>query len=189
MVGFDEPVVVNHAAKGSDIDEAVEELPVLAAEAANPGFRRGDGQRDEKEKPGKADSDEGTFGDVLEHGGEVKSLVRADIGEEVQANIEEGEKAEHAAEANEIREIQEPAKRGNREGNEEKAKGPIAGRVLKKGDGFRANIGRKIAATEQSERSPSEIAERDKAEEEDNRLRPATDEELAKGAIHVSSIS
>ena len=42
VIGFDEPVVVDDAAEGRDVDETVEGLPVFAAEPADPAFRRRD---------------------------------------------------------------------------------------------------------------------------------------------------
>src|SRR2546426_629710 len=44
-VGVDQPVVVNHAADGSKIDGAMEQLPALAADTPNPARRGGNRQR------------------------------------------------------------------------------------------------------------------------------------------------
>ena len=47
-VGFDEHVVVEHAADGDHIDEAVETLPAPPAEPFDHRVRRGDGERHEQ---------------------------------------------------------------------------------------------------------------------------------------------
>ena len=58
-----------------------------------------------KNEGGKAYGDERALVDVLPHGGEVEALVRAKIGEEMQAGVEEGEETEHAAKTNEFGEL------------------------------------------------------------------------------------
>jgi len=143
MIGFNEPIVVDHAAESADVDEPVQRLPALAAQAANPtsggGQRKGDQQYEAEEPHG----DKGPLGHILPHAAEIESLVRPNVGEEVQANVEESEQAEHAAEANEVGKLQELAERRDGEGDEQEAQRPITGEVLDEFD----RIGGEFAVT------------------------------------------
>ena len=180
MVGFNEPIVVDYAADGRDIDKAVEHLPVLAAETTDPTCSGSDCEGNQENKRGEADGDEGTLGDVFEHAGEIEGLVGTDVGEEVQADVGEGEEAEHAAKANEVRKIEESAQRRDSESDEEEAEGPIACEVLEEFHG----IGTELAV----EGARGKEAKRRKTRGEGNGLGPIGGKDLAEGGAHVSSI-
>jgi hypothetical protein len=98
-------------------------------------------------------------------------LVRSDVGEEVQANIEESEEAQHAAEADQVREIKKFSKRRNREREDEEAERPIAGSMLNEFDGIRAETRMK--------RTPEERSEGDQTDEEEGGFGPLAGEERA----------
>src|SRR6516225_5339741 len=100
---------MNHATDGGNIDGAMENLPAAAAEAADPAFRGSNGQGNQQNKTKEAHGDVAAFFDVLPHSGETKRLVRTDVGEKMQADVEESKQAEHAAEADEFGKIQELA--------------------------------------------------------------------------------
>ncbi len=181
MVGFDQPVVVDHAAQGADVDQSMQGLPAFATEAANPTFCRGKRQGDEEYEPEKTDGDERALGHVFPHAAQIEGLVGPNVGEKMQANVEKGEEAEHAAEADEIGKIQQPAKWRNGEGDEQEAEGPIAGEMLDKFDG----VGGEPAVA----RTPGEVGEWRKGEKKDKDLRAPVEEGLAEGIAHVSNIS
>jgi predicted nuclease with RNAse H fold len=179
VIGFDEPIVVNDAANCRNVDEAMKQLPTLAAEATNPVFRGSEGEWNQQEETEKADGNERALVDVFPHAAKVKGLIGTEIGKEVEADIEEGEKSEHATKANEVGELEEFAEGSDGEGDEEEADGPVAGKVLHEFDGIGGELAIKATC--------SEKAERGKASEENEGLGPFAGEELAELA-HVSSI-
>ena len=83
------------------VDELVELVPALAAEAFNGSGGGGEREWDE-EQPGEyAYGDEAAFGYVLQDGVGIEASVEADVGDQVDGRVEEGEKAEQAAEFDE----------------------------------------------------------------------------------------
>ena len=179
VVGLHEPIIMNDAAKGRDVDEAMEELPTLAAEATNPVLSGSDSERNQQDETEKADGDEGTLVDVFPHAVKVEGLVGAEIGQEVKADVEKGEKSEHAAKTNEVGELEEFAEGSDGERDEEKAEGPVAGEMLHEFDG----IGGELAVVSACGEDPK----RRKAREENDGLGPFAGEKLAESE-HVSSI-
>ena len=167
---------MDDAAESRDVDKPVKGLPVLASKAANPAGCGSDRKGDQEKKTGESDGDKGAFGDVFEHSSEAKSLIGTDIREEMQANVEEGKEAEHAAETNEIREVKELAQGGNGEGDQQETKGPITGKMLQKLDG----IGAKLTVVSAS----GEKSEGRSAGEEHHRFRPFCGKDLADGGGH-----
>ena len=87
----------------------------------------------------------------------------------MEAGVEKGEEAEHAAKANEIGELEEFAKRRDAESEDEEAERPIAGGVLNELDGICAEIC--------GESAPDEDAERDEAQKKDGNFGPLVGEE------------
>jgi len=189
VVRFDEPVIVDDTTESSKIDETVEGLPVPAAKTADPAFSGRDGQGDQQQKTSETDSDKRSLADIFEHASEVKRLIRADIGEEVEAHAEKGKQAQHAAQANKIREVKELPDRSDGEGDQKKAKSPIAGEMLKESDGLGANVGGQRKSSQQSHHSPGDVAEGNQAEKKYDDFRPRALQELAQGITHVSNIS
>lgn len=181
MIGFDKPVVVNDTAESGDVDEPVKGLPVFPTETTNPAFCGSDRERNQKHEAEEPDSDERALGDVFPHSGEIEGLVRTDVGEEMQADVSESEKTQHAAEADEVGEIEDFAKRSDGEGDEQEAESPIAGEVLQELDG----IGAELATVGTN----GEEAERGEASKKDDRLGPFCSEDLTEEIVHVSSIS
>jgi hypothetical protein len=109
----------------------------------------------------------------------VEGLVGTEIGEEVQADVEEREEAEHAAKTNEVGELEEFAEGSDGEGNEKEAEGPVTGEVLDEFNG----VGGELAVIGASR----EETQRGKASEENDGLGPFAGEELAE-LTHVSNI-
>jgi hypothetical protein len=173
-VGLDEPVVVDDAGDGGDVDGAMQNLPAAAAKAANRsggGSERKGNQEDEAEK---THGDEGALEHILPHGGKAEGLIRADVSEKVQANIEKGEKTEHAAQANEFRKFEDLSQRGNGKRDDKEAESPIACAVLKSFDGIGAEITCK--------RAPAEQKKGHEAHHEQKGFGPFADEEFAHAA-------
>ena len=82
----------------------------------------------------------------------------------MQTNIEEGEQAKHSAKANQVRKIEEFSERRDRKRKKQEAQRPIAGGMLHKFDGIRAEIGVK--------RAPDKRSKRHQANEEENDFGP-----------------
>lgn len=155
---------MNHTTNCADVDKAMKQLPAASAEAANPSGCGGERERNEQDESGETYRDEGALGDVFPHGRQIEGLVWAEVGEEVEAGVEEGEEAEHAAEADEIWELKELAQRSDAKSDDEEAQGPVAGGVLKSLD---------LIWTEVScERAPDEDAKGCEAKQKNGELRP-----------------
>jgi hypothetical protein len=67
----------------------------------------------------------------------------------VQANVEEGEKSEHAAKTDQIGQLEELAQRSDGERKDQEAERPIAGGVLKRFDRIGAQISLNCVPAEQ----------------------------------------
>src|SRR5579885_1832646 len=170
-VGLDEPVVVDDSGDGRDVDESMKNLPAATTEAANPAGGGSQRKRDQQDESEKADGDEGALIDVLPHVAEVEGLVGAKIREEVQADVEKREQAEHAAKPYELGKIEDFSQRSHRQRENEKKQSPVAGGVLKRFDG----IGTEVAL----QRAEAKRKKRDKANEKHQRLCPLAAEESA----------
>jgi hypothetical protein len=181
VVGLNQPVVMDHAAERGDVDEAVEGLPVSSAEPANPSFGGRNCQWNQQDKTSETYGNEGTLGDVFQHGSEIKGLVGTDVGQEMQTDIGEGKEPEHAPETDEVREIEKFAKGRDGKGDEEEAKGPVTGEMLHKFDGISAELTVVSASGEE--------AKRGEAEQKNHDFGPAAEENFAERIAHVSSFS
>ena len=162
---------MDDSANGADVDGAVEHLPAAAAEAADPAGSGGERERDQQHEGGETHGDEAALLNVFPHASQVERLVRPDVGEEVQTDIEESEQAKHAAEADQVREIEKLSKRRNRKCEDEKAQRPIAGGMLHEFNGIRAETGMK--------RAPDKNCEGHQASEEEGGFGPLAGEERA----------
>ena len=158
----------------------MEHLPAASAEAANPPGGGSKRERNQQNESGKAYGDERALVDVLPHCGEIEALVGAEVGEEVEAGVEKGEEAEHAAKTDEVGEFEEFAERRDAESDDEEAESPIAGGVLNELDGIRAEIC--------GERAPDEDAERHEAKKKDRNFGPLVGEERGHASNSASVI-
>ncbi len=149
----------------------MEHLPAFAADAANPARRGSNRQRNQGHESREAHGDEWALGDVFPHGGEIERLVRPEVGEKVQADVEESKETEHAAKADKIGEIEKFAERRDAKREDKKTQSPIAGGVLEEFNGIRAEVALDDA--------PDQIAERYQAKKKDGDFGPFADEECA----------
>jgi hypothetical protein len=85
----------------------------------------------------------------------------------VQADVEKGEKAKHAAETNEVGKLEKLAERGDAQSEDDEADGPVSGAVLKSFDGIDSEI--------ILDQSPEQIGERNQADQEDGDFGPFAD--------------
>src|SRR5258705_10372737 len=106
------------------IKAAMEYPPAPPAETANPACCRSNGQGNQEQKTEKPYCDERALGDIFPHGTQIERLIGAKIGEEVQADVEKGEEAKHAAETDEVRQVEELAKRRDGQGQNQKTQRP-----------------------------------------------------------------
>jgi len=162
---------VNNSTHSADVDGAVEHLPAAAAEAADPAGGGSERERDQQHEGGETHGDIAALLNIFPHASQIERLVRPDVGEEVQTNIEESEQAQHATKANQVREIEKFSKRCNRKCEDEKAERPIAGSMLHKFNGIRAETGMK--------RAPDKRCEGHQANEEEGGFGPLAGEERA----------
>ncbi len=160
---------MNHPGDRRKIDGAMQYLPAPPAEAANPACRRSNGQWNQEQETEKAYGDEWALGDIFPHGGKIQRLIEAKIGEEVQADVEKGEEAEHAAETDEIREVEELAKRCDAQGENQKTQSPPACGELNELHGIGAKAVMKSA--------PDEPAKRNQTKKEEDNLGPLAGKE------------
>src|SRR5258708_34782740 len=121
---------MNPAANRTKKKGAVHYPPAPPAETANPACRRSNGQWNQEQKTEKPYCDERALGDIFPHGTKIERLIGGKIGEEVQADVEKGEEANHAAETDEIRQVVELAKRGDGQGENLKTQSAPAGGQL-----------------------------------------------------------
>src|SRR5256885_1201085 len=133
---------MNDATDGGHINGSMHRLPTLPSESTNPSCGRRKCQWNQENKSEESHGDVTPLRDILPHAGQAERLIRTDVGKKVQATVKEREEAEHAPETDQIGHIQELSQRSNRQGKNEKPKGPIAGCVLIELD----RISSKIAA-------------------------------------------
>src|SRR5271170_1487289 len=69
VAALDHPPVVDDAADGGNVDEAVDALPVFAAHGSQDEGRRGNGQGEKDEPREEADLDEAALERVVDHAG------------------------------------------------------------------------------------------------------------------------
>jgi len=160
---------MNHAGNRRKINGAMQYPPAPPAETANPACRRSNGQWNQEQKTEKPYCDERALGDIFPHGTKIERLIEAKIGEEVQADVEKGEEAEHAAETDEIRQVEELAKRRDGQGENQKTQSPPAGGELNELD--------RIGAKAVTKSAPGEPAKRNQANEEEDNLGPLAGKE------------
>src|SRR5271157_4714156 len=91
LVGLHQPEIVHDTEDGGEIDEAMEAMPILAAEAADGTGGRGEGEGNHEHEGGESHGDEGALEDVFPYFMEVEEFVEPDVGEEVEHSVEEGE--------------------------------------------------------------------------------------------------
>jgi hypothetical protein len=101
-------------------------------------------------------------------------LIGAQVNEEMETGIKEGEEAEHAAKANEIGELEEFSQGRDAKSEDEEAERPITSGVLESFDWIRAEIA--------GERFPYEKAERNETKEKNRNFGPFIGEERGHAA-------
>src|ERR1700716_1993663 len=107
---------MHHPEDPSEIDQAVQALPVFSAQAANRPCSRGQGQGNHEDEGGESYGDEGALGDVFQHFVDVEELVEPDVGGEMKTTVEECEESDHATDADQPVLTGDPAKRSDGEG-------------------------------------------------------------------------
>jgi hypothetical protein len=162
---------VNYPADSRKINQAMEHLPALSANAANPPRRGSNRQRNQGYEGRETHGDEGAFGNIFPHPGEIEGLIGAKIGEEVQGDVEKSEEAEHTAEADKVRELEEFAEWRDAKSEDDETDRPITGAMLKSFDGIDAQIA--------LDESPEQIDEGDQADHKDGYFGPFADEDGA----------
>src|SRR5580704_4390901 len=168
---------MNNATNRRNINGTMQPLPALAAQAANPACRRSNGERNQKSKSQKTYGDVATLLHILPHGRQVERLVGADVGEEVQADVEEREQTEHATKADEFRKLENLPQGRDGQSKNQKAQRPQAGRVLDKLD--------RVGAESALHGPVSERSKRRQADDKDHHLGPF----VGKKSMHAMLLS
>ena len=172
---------MNHSTRRGGIDRAVKRLPALATQASNPTLSGSDCKRDQQDKSKKSNGDESPLLDIFPHTGEDEGLIRANVSEEMQADIEESEEAEHAAKTDEVGEIQELSQRSDGQGEDEKVQRPISGFVLIELDG--------IGSEPSLQGAKADVEKRGQANDKDKHLGPLAGEKFVQRKARSSGIS
>ena len=122
-------------------------------------------QRDEQDKGAETDGDIRPFRHVQDNLVPVEELVQHQVGGEVQAGVEKRKQAEHPAEPNQRVLTGDFPQRRDRQGDEQEAQRPFTGEM---GDFLDRVGGQVIGKT-----VIHQHAERQRTEQEQDRLRPA----------------
>ena len=118
---------------GSQINQAMEALPVFAAEAAYPACSRGERERNQEDEGREADGDERALADVLQHFVQIEEFIQPDVGKKMERRIEKCEETDHAADANQPILAGDAPQRRDGERDKQEDEGPVAGGM---GDNF-----------------------------------------------------
>jgi len=109
----------------AEVDQAMEHLPAVAAETADPFSRGRDRERNHHQETDDARNDEGTLKEhVLEYCPEIEVLVEPDVCGEMDEALEKCEEAEHPAKADEAAESRQPPERSDGQRNQQKPQSP-----------------------------------------------------------------
>ena len=147
---------MHDAGNCGDVHEPMKAIPVAAAQATNRSCRRGEGQRNHRDKSGEADGDVRALVDIVPDGGgelahgaqrpdavtelEPGEAIGDHVDEKMQRPVKKREEAGHAAKANQRVPAADPPHRRHRDGDHDEAQGPVAGRVSDLFDRIRTEI-------------------------------------------------
>ena len=160
-------LVMKYAGRGTDVNQAMKHLPVLAAESTDPLFRRGDCEGNEHNETHNTRNDEWTLCDVVHDRMKVEELVEPDVSGEMQKAVVHGEEPKHSAKPYQRLPSCDSSKRRDAQRNHHKTKRPDAGPVSQVFNGICAQV-----AGESIPRKPNR---RHKTEQKDGRFeRPPT---------------
>jgi len=146
------------------IHEPVQALPVTT-EAPHPTCGRRHGERHQHQECGEPDGNVRALDDVSADGRQVEPLVEHQPVEEVQAQVGKGVEAEHASQAHQPRFAQLDGERRNEQGGEQQAQAPVAEPIHDLVD----RVWPEARACD-AERTRKQPRERQRAEDEDERL-------------------
>src|SRR5215467_1593142 len=144
---------MDHSANRGEINGAMEHLPALSTEAADPACRGSNCQWQQQQKTQKAHGDERALGDIFPDCGEIKGLIEDQISQEVDAQVGKSEEAEHAAKTNQVRQIEKLAERRDAKSEHKETERPAASGELNELDRVSAEAIMKSAPNERSERN------------------------------------
>ena len=137
-VGLHQPPVVHDAERRRHVGEAVQPPPRPAAQPADHAGGRGQRQRHQQHERGEAGGDERPLRDVLHDGRPVEELVEPDVRQQVQRAVEERKEAEHPPDADDVVPAGQPAKRRDRQRDQQEPQRPQPCRSRDRLDRIRA---------------------------------------------------
>ena len=172
---------MKHTCDRAGIHQAMQTLPLLSANAANPTRSGGHGQGDHEDETSEADSNIGALGNIAPNLVKVEKLIDGQVSGEVQEAVKEGEESDHAAEADEPVLARDTTERGNGERREDENQRPIAGRVGDDLDGIGSEA---IVKT-----LPGKMGEGDEGGEEDGEFEKAKHEHIAEFRLQIAEVS
>ena len=163
-IRLDQPQVVENDQDRNGINQGMEPAPVVSQPLRH--FVRGrHRQRDEQDKSGETDSDIRPLRHVQDDLVPVEELVQHQVGGEVQAGVKKRKQAQHPAEPDQRVLAGDLPQRRDRQGNEQEAQRPFTGEM----GNFLDRVGGQVIG----KTVIHQHAERQRAEQEQDRLRPA----------------
>jgi hypothetical protein len=153
---------VKHAGGGTDVNQAMKHLPLLAAEPTDPFVRRGDCEGNEDNETQNTRNDEWTLCDVVHDRMKVEELIEPDVSDEMQKAVEKGEEPKHSAKPDKGLPSCDSSKRRDAQRNHHKTQCPDTGPVPQVFNGICAQLA--------GESIPRQPDRRHKTEQKDGRL-------------------
>ena len=120
---------MNHAGQRGKIDQPVQALPFRESQPAHPARCGRNGQRQQQREAQHTHRDEAPLHHIGPHVGQAERFVQDEPRHKMQADVEEGEEAQHAAIAYQLGLIEDLAQRRHHKRDEQEADGPVAGVV------------------------------------------------------------
>src|SRR5262249_24829068 len=134
------PIVMKYAGRGTDVNQAMKHLPVLAAESTDPLFRRRDCEVNEHNETHHTRNDEWTLCDVVHDRLKFDELVEPDGSDGMQIAVVKGEEPKHSAKPYQSLPSCDSSKRRDAQSNHHKTQRPDAGSVSQVFNGICAQV-------------------------------------------------
>src|SRR6266478_1701890 len=162
-VQFDAPVVMQNTETGAEINQAMNHLPTLAAEPADPFFRGGDCEWNEQNEARNTRKNEWALADhVLHNLIPREGLVQPDVRDEVHESVKERKQPQHSAKPYQAGPSNDPPERGDAQRDHQKTQCPDAGPV--------SDVLNRICAQVSGENIPNKPRHGDQTDHENSRL-------------------
>lgn len=167
-VGFDQPQVMDDAADGCNVNQAMQGIPSFSAHPFRYPVRGRKCEGNHEHEAGKPDGDKGTLRDVRKNLVPLEKLVEVNVRHEMKRAVEECKQSQHPPEFSGRRPASDPPHGRHAQCNDNESQRPGAGCVC--------NVVERVRAKVIGEKIVREKGNRKKAEEKNNRLEDFSDE-------------